>query len=57
MDTDMRHAAYPDEDRTKLKSPFDVLDAFLYLASDQSYGVTGQSFDAQDFQQNKKEHA
>jgi len=55
MDTDMRHAAYPDEDRSKLKSPSEVLEAFVYLASDESRSVTGQYFDAQDFNKNKKE--
>jgi NAD(P)-dependent dehydrogenase (short-subunit alcohol dehydrogenase family) len=57
MDTDMRHAAYPEEDRSKLKSPAEVLDVFVYLASDQSRGITGQYFEAQEFQKNKKEMA
>jgi NAD(P)-dependent dehydrogenase (short-subunit alcohol dehydrogenase family) len=57
IDTDMRHAAYPDEDRTKLPSPTEVLDVFVHLASDQSCGITGQYFDAQEFLKNKKEHA
>jgi len=57
IDTEMRHAAYPDEDRSKLKSPAEVLDVFIYLASDESKGFTGQFFDAQEFQQNKKEKA
>ena len=49
MDTDMRHAAYPEEDRSKLKSPTEVLDVFVFLASDRSRGTTGQYFDAQEF--------
>ena len=53
LDTDMRHAAYPDEDRTKLKSPSEVLEVFVHLASDESRGITGQYFDAQDFQKTK----
>jgi NAD(P)-dependent dehydrogenase (short-subunit alcohol dehydrogenase family) len=57
MDTDMRHAAYPEEDRSKLRSPSEVLEVFVYLASDQSRGTTGQYFDAQEFQKSKKESA
>jgi NAD(P)-dependent dehydrogenase (short-subunit alcohol dehydrogenase family) len=57
LDTDMRHAAYPEEDRSKLKNPSEVLDAFIYLASDQSRGTTGQYFDAEEFQKTKKERA
>ena len=54
MNTEMRHAAYPDEDRSKLKSPSEVLDVFVFLASDRSRGTTGQYFDAQEFQKNKE---
>jgi len=57
IDTDMRHAAYPDEDRSKLKPPSEVLDVFVFLASDRSRGTTGQYFDAQEFQKTKKEIA
>jgi NAD(P)-dependent dehydrogenase (short-subunit alcohol dehydrogenase family) len=57
MDTDMRHAAYPDEDRSKLKSPSEVLDVFVFLASDRSRSITGQYFDAQDFQKTNMEMA
>jgi NAD(P)-dependent dehydrogenase (short-subunit alcohol dehydrogenase family) len=57
MDTDMRHAAYPDEDRSKLKSPSEVADAFVYLASDRSRGTTGQCIVAQDFTKTHKEIA
>jgi NAD(P)-dependent dehydrogenase (short-subunit alcohol dehydrogenase family) len=57
LDTEMRHAAYPDEDRSKLKSPSEVLDVFVFLASDRSRGMTGQYFDAQEFQKNNKETA
>ncbi len=49
MDTDMRHAAYTDEDRSGLWSPSEVTDVFVYLASDRSRGTTGQCFDARDF--------
>lgn len=47
--TEMRREAYPDEDQSKLKKPEEILDVFFYLASDESKGITGQKFDAQDF--------
>jgi len=50
MDTAMRHAAYPEEDRSKLKSPEEVTEVFVYLAADESRGVTGQYFEAQKFE-------
>jgi NAD(P)-dependent dehydrogenase (short-subunit alcohol dehydrogenase family) len=49
MATEMRQAAYPDEDQSKLKRPEDILDIFYYLASDQSATQTGQRFNAQEF--------
>jgi NAD(P)-dependent dehydrogenase (short-subunit alcohol dehydrogenase family) len=49
MNTDMRHAAYPDEDRTKLKTPSQMTDVFVFLASDDSRGISGQCFEAQEF--------
>lgn len=55
MSTEMRHAAYPTEDRSKLKSPDEVTDVFVYLASDESRGVTGQYFEAQKFKRTIKE--
>jgi NAD(P)-dependent dehydrogenase (short-subunit alcohol dehydrogenase family) len=45
--TKMRLAAYPAEDRDALKSPEQVLPAYLYLLGPESQGVTGQSLDAQ----------
>ncbi len=45
--TNMRLAAYPAEDRDTLKTPEDILPAYIYLLSGGSKGVTGQSFDAQ----------
>ena len=45
--TKMRLAAYPAEDRDKLKTPEEVLAPYLYLLGPDSAGVTGQSFDAQ----------
>jgi len=47
--TDMRREAYPEEDQSKLKKPEDILEVFFYLASDDSMGITGQKFDAQNF--------
>lgn len=45
--TGMRLAAYPAEDRDKLKRPEEILSAYIYLLGPDSKGVTGQSFDAQ----------
>lgn len=55
LDTDMRHMAYPEEDRSKLCKPSDVTDVFVYLAADRSRGVTGRLFDAQEFNKTEKE--
>jgi NAD(P)-dependent dehydrogenase (short-subunit alcohol dehydrogenase family) len=49
MATEMRRQAYPDEDPKKLKRPEDIVDVFIYLASDESKDVTGMQFDAQNF--------
>lgn len=49
MRTPMRRAAYPEEDPNKLKSPDEITDVFLYLASERSAGVTGQRFKACEF--------
>lgn len=45
--TGMRLAAYPAEDRDKLKRPQEILAPYVYLLGPDSKGVTGQSFDAQ----------
>ncbi|MBT8087083.1 MAG: SDR family NAD(P)-dependent oxidoreductase, partial [Gammaproteobacteria bacterium] len=45
--TDMRLMAFPAEDREKLKSPEEILAAYIYLLGPDSQGVTGQSIDAQ----------
>lgn len=50
MRTEMRAAAYPDEDPETLPTPADVTPVFLYLASDESREVTGQRFKAREFQ-------
>ena len=49
MRTEMRAAAYPDEDPMTLITPEDNTDVFLYLASDESRNVTGERFKAQEF--------
>jgi NAD(P)-dependent dehydrogenase (short-subunit alcohol dehydrogenase family) len=49
MRTDMRAAAYPEEDPQTRITPEENTAAFLYLASDESRGVTGQRFKAQEF--------
>jgi NAD(P)-dependent dehydrogenase (short-subunit alcohol dehydrogenase family) len=47
--TAMRAAAYPNEDPLTLPRPEEITQAFVYLASDDSIGVTGQTFDAQNW--------
>src|SRR5215210_175873 len=51
MRTEMRAAAYPDEDPMSRITPEENTAVFLYLASDESRGVTGERFKAQEFQQ------
>lgn len=50
MRTDMRAAAYPEEDPSTRITPEENTAVFLYLASDESKGVTGERFKAQEFQ-------
>lgn len=47
--TGMRASAYPEEDPLTLLAPEDIVPLFIYLASDDSAAVTGQSLDAQDW--------
>lgn len=47
--TQMRALAYPGEDPQTLPTPEQVVPIFIYLASDASAGVTGQSLDARDW--------
>jgi len=49
MRTDMRAAAYPEEDPQTRISPEENTAIFLYLASDESKDVTGGRFKAQEF--------
>lgn len=50
MRTDMRAAAYPDEDPLTLPQPYEVTDVFVYLASDGSAEVSGERFRAKEFE-------
>lgn len=45
--TSMRASAYPGEDKDKLATPEDLMPTYLYLMSDDSSEVNGQSLDAQ----------
>jgi NAD(P)-dependent dehydrogenase (short-subunit alcohol dehydrogenase family) len=45
--TSMRATAYPGEDRDKLATPEDLMPTYLYLMSDDSQEINGQSLDAQ----------
>jgi NAD(P)-dependent dehydrogenase (short-subunit alcohol dehydrogenase family) len=49
MRTDMRAAAYPEEDPQTRITPEENTAVFLYLASDESKDVTGERFKAQEF--------
>jgi NAD(P)-dependent dehydrogenase (short-subunit alcohol dehydrogenase family) len=49
MRTDMRAAAYPEEDPQTRITPEENTAVFVYLASDESQGVTGERFKAQEF--------
>jgi NAD(P)-dependent dehydrogenase (short-subunit alcohol dehydrogenase family) len=50
MRTEMRAAAYPEEDPATRITPEENTAVFLYLASDRSKDVTGERFKAQEFQ-------
>jgi NAD(P)-dependent dehydrogenase (short-subunit alcohol dehydrogenase family) len=47
--TEMRAAAYPEEDPFTLPTPAEITRVFVYLASPESTGVTGKSFDAREW--------
>ena len=47
--TAMRAEAYPDEDPLSLPAPEEIMPIFLYLASDESAGVTGKALDAREW--------
>jgi NAD(P)-dependent dehydrogenase (short-subunit alcohol dehydrogenase family) len=48
MNTAMHRAAEPEEDPGEWASPAAVTDVFIFLASDESKGVTGKRFQAQE---------
>ena len=48
MNTEMHRLAEPDEDPAEWADPSHVTEVFIYLASDESAGVTGQRFMAQE---------
>jgi NAD(P)-dependent dehydrogenase (short-subunit alcohol dehydrogenase family) len=50
MRTEMRAAAYPEEDPITRIVPEENTDVFLYLAADESKDITGERFKAQEFQ-------
>jgi len=50
MRTEMRAAAYPEEDPATRITPEGNTAVFLYLASDESKDITGERFKAQEFQ-------
>ena len=47
--TEMRAEAYPEEDPLTLPAPEEITGVFVYLASSDSAGVTGKSFDAREW--------
>jgi NAD(P)-dependent dehydrogenase (short-subunit alcohol dehydrogenase family) len=47
--TEMRAAAYPDEDPMTLPTPEEIMPVFLYLASAESVSVTGKALEARDW--------
>jgi len=57
MATEMRAKAYPNEDRSRLKKPEEVLPVFFYLVSDASADVTGRRFKAQEFDPQKPQES
>jgi len=48
MNTAMHRAAEPEEDPSEWANPADVTDVFVFLASDESKGLTGKRFQAQE---------
>jgi NAD(P)-dependent dehydrogenase (short-subunit alcohol dehydrogenase family) len=50
MRTEMRAAAYPEEDPGTVATPDEVTDVFVYLASQRSRAVSGERFRAQEFE-------
>ena len=55
LNTAMHRAAEPDEDPGQWADPADVTEVFIYLASDESTGVSGRRFEAQKFNHGRAE--
>jgi len=49
MATDMRRVVHPEEDQKLLRKPELVTDLFVYLASNDGEGISGQQFDASTY--------
>jgi NAD(P)-dependent dehydrogenase (short-subunit alcohol dehydrogenase family) len=49
VDSPLRTRAFPGEDKSELPPATSLAPAFLYLFSDNSIGITGQTIDAQNF--------
>jgi NAD(P)-dependent dehydrogenase (short-subunit alcohol dehydrogenase family) len=47
--TEMRRVVHPEEDQTLLRKPEMSTDIFVYLASNDGAGISGQSFDASTY--------
>ena len=56
MNTAMHRAAEPKEDPSEWANPADVTDVFVFLGSDESKGVTGKRFQAQENWKEKLNH-
>ena len=49
MATEMRRVVHPEEDQKLLRKPEFVTDLFVYLASNDGEGISGQQFDASTY--------
>lgn len=47
MDTEMHFLAYPEEDRAQFTPPEEVVEPFIYLASDETLNISGVCLNAQ----------
>ncbi len=50
MRTAMRRDAYPEEDPESVPAPAEVVNVFLWLASEEAVGVTGRRFEARGWE-------
>jgi NAD(P)-dependent dehydrogenase (short-subunit alcohol dehydrogenase family) len=55
MATEMRRVVHPEEDQKLLRKPELVTDLFVYLASNDGQGISGQQFDASTYVAQTKE--